>query len=105
MFVMVLPLCVRSGEEDAMIALHEDWQRDRQAKVKGFLSGELLRTAKGSKGFLSIIRFENRECAQACKDDPEYQAWYGRVAGLCEDMPELAEYSIEWNSTHALHRK
>ena len=105
MFVIVSLFCVRMGEEDAIIALHEDWQRRQQAKVQGFISGELLRTVKGSREFLAIMHFDNRECAQACMDDPEYQAWYGRLVSLSENMPALAEYSLEWNSTYALKRE
>ena len=85
MFVIVSLFCVRMGEEYAIIALHEDWQRRQQAKVQGFISGELLRTVKGSREFLAIMHFDNRECAQACMDNPGYQSWYRRVANVCSE--------------------
>lgn len=94
MFVLVTMCCVRVGEEDAMIALYENWQRHQQAMAQGFISGELFRTVKGSREFLAFMRFESRECAQACMDDPGYQSWYRRVAYLSEEMPVHAEYTL-----------
>ena len=93
MFVLVTMCCVRVGEEDAMIALYENWQRHQQVMAQGFISGELLRTLTGSREFLAIMRFESREYAQACLDDPGYKSWYRRVASLSEEMPVLAEYT------------
>ena len=43
MFVTVSMYRAKAGEEDAIIALHEDWQRTLQSKARGYLSGELLR--------------------------------------------------------------
>ena len=93
MFVLVTICCVRVGEEDAMIALHENWRRHQQVMARGFISSELLRTVKGSREFLAIMRFESRECAQACMDDPGYQLWYRCVASLSEEMPVFAAYN------------
>ncbi len=46
MFVTMSTYKAKAGEEDAIIALHEDWQRHQQSRAKGYLSGELLRNVR-----------------------------------------------------------
>jgi antibiotic biosynthesis monooxygenase (ABM) superfamily enzyme len=99
MFVTVSTYKAKPGEEDAIIALHEDWQRNQQPGVKGYLSGELLRNAMNSREFVAIMRFENQEAAQALTNNPERKAWYRRLVSLTEDTPIRTEYTSEWQAT------
>jgi antibiotic biosynthesis monooxygenase (ABM) superfamily enzyme len=96
MFVTVTTYKAKAGEEDAIIALHEAWQRHQQPHVRGYLSGELLRNVKDSREFIAIMRFETQEAAQALTNDPEREAWYQRVVSLTENVPTLTEYTSEW---------
>jgi len=96
MFVTVSIYRAKAGEEDAIIALHEDWQRHQQAKAKGYLSGELLRNTQAPREFIAIMRFENPAFAQALANDPERNAWYRRLVSLVENVPVLTEYTREW---------
>src|SRR5438046_5000458 len=98
MFVTVSIYRAKAGEEDAVIALHEDWQRNQQAKAQGYLSGELLRNIKTPREFVAIMRFENHAFAQALANDPEQKAWYRRVVSLTEYRPVLTEYISDWKS-------
>jgi hypothetical protein len=41
MFVVVTTYRARIGEEAALIALHEDWQRQQQSTVQSFISREV----------------------------------------------------------------
>ena len=96
MFVTVASYRAKAGEEDAIIALHEDWQRNQQPRAMGYLSGELLRNIVDPRAFITIMRFENQEAAQALTNDPERKAWYQRVRSLTENTPSLTEYTSEW---------
>ena len=96
MFVTVFTYKAKPGEEDAIIALHENWQRNLQPRAKGYLSGELLRNISDHNEFVAIMRFENREAAQALANDAEQVAWYRRLVSLVEQVPLLAEYASEW---------
>ena len=96
MFVTVSTYRAKVGEEDAVIALHEDWQRNQQAKAQGYLSGELLRNTQAPREFIAIMRFENRAFAQALANDLEWNAWYRRLVSLVENVPVLKEYTREW---------
>src|SRR5947207_14404390 len=75
MFVTVSIYRAKAGEEDAVIALHEDWQRNQQAKAQGYLSGELLRNIQTPRKFVAIMRLENRAYAHARAHTLEQNAW------------------------------
>jgi heme-degrading monooxygenase HmoA len=96
MFVTVAIYRARVGEDDAIIALYEDWQRTIQPRTKGFLSGELLRKVAEKREFIAIMRFESQEAAHALANDPGQDTWYRRIASLSENAPVLAEYIREW---------
>jgi len=96
MFVTVSVYMAKAGEEDAIIALHEDWQRNQQVKTQGYLSGELLRNIQAPREFVAIMRFENRAFAQALANNSEWNAWYRRLVSLVENVPVLTEYTCEW---------
>jgi heme-degrading monooxygenase HmoA len=96
MFVTVSTYRAKVGEEDAIIALHEDWQHNQRSRAMGYLSGELLRNVKDASEFIAIMRFESQESAIALSNDPEVDAWYRRVVSLTQNTPTLVEYTSEW---------
>ena len=99
MFVTISIYQARDGEEDAIIGLHEDWQRTLQSKARGYLSGELLRNIKNSGEFLSIMRFETQQAAHILANNAEHHVWSLRLASLVENVPVLTEYISEWLSS------
>jgi len=101
MFVTVSTYKAKPAEEDAIIALHEAWQRHQQTQAKGYLSGELLRGINDSRQFITIMRFESQEFAHALTNDPEQKAWYQRLISLTESARGMDEYTHEWPLTSA----
>ena len=99
MFVTVSLYRAKAGEEDAIIALHEDWQRHQQLQARGYLSGELLRNVDASRQFLAIMRFQSEEAAQALANDPERVTWYRRLVSLAEGISIRTEYTSEWQAS------
>jgi heme-degrading monooxygenase HmoA len=99
MFVTVSTYKAKAGEEDAIVALHEAWQRKQQPRAKGYLSGELLRSVEDARQFIAILRFESQECARALTNDPERKAWSQRLGSLLEHLPIPVEYTSEWSQT------
>ena len=97
MFVTVSTYQARAGEEDAIVALYEDWQRTLQPKAAGYISGELLVNVLNECEFIAIMRFESQESAQALANNPEQNAWYSRLVSLVENVPMRAEYNSEWH--------
>ena len=96
MFVSISRYRARPGEDDAIVALHEDWQRRVPAAAPGFLSSELLRSAGDPQLFFDIVRFESEEAARAHSRDPEQRAWCRRLASLSEVEPDTLDCSVAW---------
>ncbi len=96
MIVIVSTYRAKVGEEDAIIALHEDWQRTQQPRVMGYLSGELLRNVKDAREFIAIMRFESQEYAHTLANDPEQDERYRRVVSLTDNLSTPTEYTSEW---------
>src|SRR5947209_8621132 len=98
MFITISTLMVRAGEEDAIIALHEDLQRTQLLKVQGDISGELLRSVESPRQFVAIMHYESQESAQALANNPEQHAWFQRLVSLTETVPVVNEYKSEWQA-------
>ena len=98
MFVTVSTYKAKAGEEDAIIALHEDWQHRQQPHARSYLSGELLKNVEASREFIAIMWFESQEAAQALTNDPERKVWYQRLVSLTEDTPIHTEHTSEWQT-------
>jgi antibiotic biosynthesis monooxygenase (ABM) superfamily enzyme len=95
-FVTISTYRAKPGEEDAIVALHEDWQLTRRTRTKGYVSGELLRSLCDGQTFTDIARFENQAVARAHAEDPEQEAWHRRLVSLTESEPVMANYQAEW---------
>ncbi len=96
MFVVVCTYRARVGEEDAVVALHEDWQRALRSKARGYLSGELLHSVRDPRAFIAIARYEDEASARTAADDPEHVAWQRRLASLMEVEPTCAGHVCVW---------
>lgn len=96
MFVTVFSYRVQASQEEAVIALHDEWERDRLPRTRGYVSGELLRDIRDSCSFISIMRFESAEAARAAANAPEQDAWYRRLVNLTEQEPVCTDCDIEW---------
>ena len=96
--VIVCTLRAKAGEEDAIIALHEDWQRKQSSKAKIYLSWELLRNTEAPREFITITYFESEELARALADDLNQDAWYSRLVSLLEEGLTCSMYASEWRT-------
>jgi heme-degrading monooxygenase HmoA len=97
-FVIVSTYRAKPGEEDAIIALHEDWQRKQGNKAKVYLSWELLRNTEAPSEFVVIAYFESEELARAMVDDLNQDAWYLRLVSLVEERPACTTYEGAWRA-------
>src|SRR4249919_2499414 len=79
LFVIVSIYRAKPGEEDAIIALHEGWQRKHGFQAKVYLSSELLRNIEAPREFITISHFESEELARAMANDLNQDAWYFRL--------------------------
>ena len=98
MYVIVSIYQAKAGEEDAIIALHEDWQRKQSTKAKVYLSWELLRNTKSPREFIAIAYFESEELARVMMDDLNQDSWYFRLVSLTEEGPASTKCASEWRA-------
>ncbi|MFZ0215125.1 MAG: antibiotic biosynthesis monooxygenase [Candidatus Dormiibacterota bacterium] len=96
MFVTVLTYRARPGEQDAVVALHEDWQRKRRSTADGFIAGELLYALNDPQTFFDVARFETEEAARFVTANWEQDAGYRRLASLCEAEPVFTDCQVAW---------
>jgi len=98
MYVIVCTYRARAGQEDAIVALHESWERDQRTRITGYLSGELLCVPQDPRRFMDIARYDSAAMAQAAASDPENIAWQQRLASLTEEGMLGGEYRCIWRS-------
>ena len=98
MFIVVYTYRARASEEDAIVALHEDWQRTLRSRARGYLSGELLHSVQDPRAFIAIARYEDETSARAVVADPEQVAWQRRLASLTEVGLTYDECRCAWQS-------
>ncbi len=98
MFVTISSYLAKDGEEDAIIALYEDWERTQQSQAQGYISGEFLRSCENMRAFIAILRFENRESAHTYRLAREQDGWYQRLVNLTEKVLPDIDYMCEWQS-------
>ena len=98
MYVIVSTYRARAGQEDAIVALHESWERDYRTRITGYLSGELLRVIEDPQAFIDIARYADVAAVQMATADPEHIAWQQRLASLTEEGLLGSEYRCIWQS-------
>lgn len=96
MFVVVSTYRAKVGEDDAIIALHEDWQRNQGLTAKNYLSWELIRKDEEPYTFIAIAHFENKEDAQSAQSNLEQDSWFNRLMSLIEEGPVHTYCTSEW---------
>ena len=96
MFIVVYTYRARAGEQDAIVALHEDWQHTLRSRARGYLSGELLHSVQDPHAFIAIARYADETSARAAAADPDYAAWQRRIASLMEAEPTRAGHVCVW---------
>lgn len=97
-FVSILQFRAKVGEEDAIVALHEDWQRRLLPRAAGYLYGELLSHPDDPGCFMSVAHYECKTACLAATSDPEYRSWYDRLASLIDGEPVHSFCLSAWSA-------
>jgi len=78
----------KPGAEAQVVALLEEWERDRKPKVRGAIGGYVFRPENAPGQLIGVAIFRDRESYRANADDPDQDAWYQRLRALLEADPE-----------------
>jgi quinol monooxygenase YgiN len=97
-YVMLTNGRARPGEEDAIVALHEDWVRRRSCDA-GLLSSEILVDPADPCAFIAISHFVDQAAAECSLRDPEHSAWRRRLASLSEACVVQRDMLSVWRAS------
>ena len=97
MFVVVSTYRAKVGEEDAIIALHEDWQRNQGFTCRNYLSWELIQQIENPFEFIAIVHFPGKAEALAAAKDLEREGWHDRLLSLTERDQTHTDCMIVWH--------
>lgn len=96
LFVSISTYRAKQGEEDVIIALHEDWAPRYVLPVQVRLACELLRSLIDPRVFMTIVHSESQEALETVIDDFKRQGLFGRVESLVEGELMFSNYTSEW---------
>jgi quinol monooxygenase YgiN len=88
MYGTIFRMKVKSGQEQRVIEIFRDWERDQQPVVKGALGGVLMKPDASSGEFIGVAIFQDKESYLANADNPAQQEWFGRLREALEADPE-----------------
>ena len=78
----------KPGAEPHVVALLEEWERERKPKVQGAIGGYLFKPDNRPGQLIGVAIFRDHESYRANADDPEQDAWYRRLREHLEADPE-----------------
>ncbi len=94
MYGTVANLRLKSGSGPALVALMEEWGRERKPHVRGAVAGYVLQPDDRSSEAILVAVFEDRATYRANADDPEQDRWYRRVREHLEADPTWTDGEI-----------
>ncbi len=88
MYGTIAKIRVKAGQESQLVALIEDWWKNRAPKVKGARSSSVHRSSAAKNEWIMAVVFDSKENYEANASDPEQDAWYQQVAACLDGDPE-----------------
>ena len=88
MYGTMFRMKVKSGQEQKVIQLFQDWDRERKPKIKGVVGGLLLKPDNKPGEFVGAGVFVDKDAHLANANDPEQHQWFLKVRELLEADPE-----------------
>lgn len=92
MYGTVYRIRPKTGKEEDVVRLMQEWDRERRPKVRGAISASLYKLDNG--GMMGAVVFESKEAYTANASDPDQDRWYQRWRALLEADPEWNDGAI-----------
>ena len=94
MYGSIFRMRPRRGREKDIVALMEEWDRQRRPKARGARAGYLFRPNDRTNELIGVAVFDDRATYEANAADPEQHQWYTRLREMLEADPawEDGEY-------------
>ncbi len=87
MYGTVAYIRVKSGHQDDLASVMEEWRTQRKPKVKGALDSYVFKMDADSQDWILVALFEDKESYFANANDPEQGAWFERFMEHLKDEP------------------
>jgi quinol monooxygenase YgiN len=87
MYGTVARMKPKPGQEKAIAALLDEWQKTRGNKVKGALAGYLYKPDKSPGEMLMVAVFQDKTTYTANAQDPEQDRWYQKLRAMLAADP------------------
>lgn len=94
MFGSIFLMRPKPGQEDAVVALFDRWDRERRPKIKGARAGHLYRNAQNPAELMAAVVFDSRDSYVANAGDPEQDRWYRELVALLEVEPRFIDGEV-----------
>lgn len=94
MFGTIFSMRPKPGQENAVVALFERWDRERRPKIKGPLAGHLYRNVQNPGELMAAVVFDSRDNYFANANDPEQDRWYRELVALLEAEPRFIDGEV-----------
>ena len=88
MYGSIFRMRVKSGQEQRVIDIFEEWEQERKKKARGSIGGLLRKPDRPSGELIGVAVFEDKPSYRANADDPEQDKWYRRLRELLESDPD-----------------
>ena len=96
MYGTIFRIKPKPGQEQDVIEVFNEWDRDRKPNVKGAIGGYLFKPDADAGELIGVAVFEDKESYIANGNDPEQDAWFRKLRDLLQEDPswEDGEYLI-----------
>jgi len=88
MYGTIFHMQVKRGQEGRVAQLMKDWEQERKPKVKGALTGLLLKPDNRPGILIGVAVFADKASYAANAEDPEQDRWYQKLRALLQADPE-----------------
>lgn len=88
MYGTIFRMRVKPGQEEGVVKLFQEWDRERKPQVEGALGGYVMRPDNRPGELIGVAMFRDKASYLANADDPDQDRWFQRIRELLEADPE-----------------
>ena len=88
MYGTIFRMQVKRGQEQRVAQLFKEWEQERKPKVKGAVTGFLLKPDNRPDVMIGVAVFADKASYAANADDPGQDQWYQKLRALLQADPE-----------------
>ena len=97
MYGTIFRMKVKPGQEDAVVSLVKEWEKERKPKIVGVVGGYVMKPDNKQGLLIGVAVFKDKASYMANADDPDQDRWFRRIRDLLEADPEWedGEYVVD----------